>query len=43
MLPISNPANLVLYADRTPPLARWLARFALPSLLLIGATYAALR
>jgi arsenical pump membrane protein len=43
VLPISNPANLVLYADRTPVLVDWLARFALPSLLSIVATYAALR
>ena len=42
-MPISNPANLVLYADRTPVLVDWLARFALPSLVSIVATYAALR
>jgi arsenical pump membrane protein len=39
VLPISNPANLVIYAERMPPLAQWLPRFALPSLLAIGATY----
>jgi arsenical pump membrane protein len=43
VLPISNPANLVLYADRTPALADWLVRFALPSLVSIIATYAAHR
>ena len=43
VLPISNPANLVLYGDHTPALGRWLASFALPSVLAIGATYAALR
>jgi arsenical pump membrane protein len=43
VLPISNPANLVLYADHTPPLGAWLASFALPSGLAIAATYAALR
>ncbi len=43
ILPISNPANLVLYASRTPPLPTWLAHFALPSLLSVVATYAALR
>jgi arsenical pump membrane protein len=43
VLPISNPANLVLYADHTPPLDRWLARFALPSALSIVATYGVLR
>jgi arsenical pump membrane protein len=42
VLPISNPANLVLYADHTPPLAAWLARFALPSAAAIVATFAAL-
>ena len=43
VLPISNPANLVLYGDHTPQLGRWLASFALPSLLSIGATYVVLR
>ncbi len=43
VLPISNPANLVLYGDHTPPLGRWLASFALPSTLSIVATYVMLR
>ncbi len=43
VLPISNPANLVLYGDHTPPLGRWMASFALPSLLSIVATYVVLR
>ena len=43
VLPISNPANLVLYGDHTPPLGRWLASFAAPSVLAIAATYAGLR
>ncbi len=43
VLPISNPANLVLYGDHTPALGRWLASFALPSVLSILATYGALR
>jgi arsenical pump membrane protein len=43
VLPISNPANIVLYGDHTPPLGRWLASFALPSLLAILATYLVLR
>jgi arsenical pump membrane protein len=43
VLPISNPANLVLYGGHTPPLGRWLASFALPSVLAIGATFVALR
>lgn len=43
VLPISNPANLVLYGAQMPELWRWLPRFALPSLLSIGATYLVLR
>jgi arsenical pump membrane protein len=43
VLPISNPANLVLYASRPPPLIDWLGAFALASALSIAATYAALR
>jgi len=43
VLPISNPANLVVYAAHMPPLGTWLATFALPSLLAILATYVALR
>jgi arsenical pump membrane protein len=43
VLPISNPANLVLYDGRMPALLQWLRQFALPSALAIGATYAALR
>jgi arsenical pump membrane protein len=43
VLPISNPANLVVFAEHMPPLTRWLAMFALPSALAILATYAALR
>ena len=43
VLPISNPANLVLYGDHTPPLGQWLASFAAPSALAIVATFAMLR
>ena len=43
VLPISNPANLVLYADHVPPLGRWLGAFALPSLAAIAVTFVALR
>lgn len=43
VLPISNPANLVVYDGHMPDLASWLAKFLLPSLLAIGATYFALR
>jgi arsenical pump membrane protein len=42
VLPISNPANLVVYGKSMPPLIAWLRLFALPSVLSIGATYAAL-
>ncbi|KQU33968.1 arsenic transporter [Methylobacterium sp. Leaf94] len=43
VLPISNPANLVVFAEHMPPLTQWLAMFALPSVLAIVATYAILR
>ena len=43
VLPISNPANLVIYGAHMPPLLQWLPRYALPSLLSIAATYAVLR
>jgi arsenical pump membrane protein len=43
VLPISNPANIVLYGDHVPALGRWLARFGLPSVLSIVATYGVLR
>ena len=41
VLPISNPANLVVYGRAgLPPLLDWLRAFALPSLAAIGVTYA---
>ena len=43
VLPISNPANLVIYASHMPPLLQWLPRFALPSLLSVLDTYVVLR
>jgi arsenical pump membrane protein len=43
VLPISNPANLVLYGDRMPPLLAWLARFFVPSLASIIVTFFVLR
>lgn len=43
VLPISNPANLVLYGRHMPPLGQWLRSFALPSLAAIVITYAILR
>jgi arsenical pump membrane protein len=42
VLPISNPANLVVFAGAMPALPRWLAAFALPSLVSILVTFAAL-
>jgi arsenical pump membrane protein len=42
VLPISNPANLVVFGDHMPPLGEWLRIFALPSVAAIGATFAAL-
>lgn len=43
VLPISNPANLVVFHTGMPPLGRWLASFLLPSLLSIATTYLVLR
>jgi arsenical pump membrane protein len=43
VLPISNPANLVLFGSHMPPLAAWLRTFGLPSMLAIAATFIALR
>jgi arsenical pump membrane protein len=42
VLPISNPANLVVFGSNMPPLAAWLSQFALPSVLAIVATYVVL-
>jgi len=43
VLPISNPANLVVFRTGMPPLGQWLLAFGLPSALSIAATYAVLR
>jgi arsenical pump membrane protein len=43
VLPISNPANLVVFHDGMPPLAHWLLSFGVPSILSILSTYAILR
>lgn len=43
LLPISNPANLVVFRTQMPPLLSWLKAFALPSALSIAATYLVLR
>ena len=42
VLPISNPANLVVFGSHMPHLTAWLAQFLLPSMLAIAATYIAL-
>jgi len=39
VFPISNPANLVVFGRRIPPLAGWLGVFLLPSLASIAMTF----
>jgi len=43
VLPISNPANLVVFGERMPHLADWLRQFTLPSVAAIVLTYVMLR
>ncbi len=43
VLPISNPANLVVFGSHPPQLLEWLRHFALPSLVSIAATFVVLR
>ena len=43
VLPISNPANLVVFGTRMPALTEWLRLFALPSAASIVLTYVVLR
>jgi len=43
VLPISSPANLVVFGKQMPPLLDWLYIFALPSVVAIVTTYLALR
>ncbi len=43
VLPISNPANLVIFGTHMPPLAQWLYQFTLPSVAAILITYLLLR
>jgi arsenical pump membrane protein len=43
VLPISNPANLVLYGAAMPPLLEWLPLYLLPSAAAILATFFLLR
>jgi arsenical pump membrane protein len=39
LLPISNPANLVVFASHLPPLPVWLVNFMAPSIVAIAATF----
>jgi arsenical pump membrane protein len=43
VLPISNPANLVIYQSQMPDLARWLAQFSVPSIVAVIVTFWLLR
>jgi len=43
VLPISNPANLVIYGRHLPALGEWLRFFMLPSVIAVGATCIGLR
>jgi arsenical pump membrane protein len=43
VLPISNPANLVVFHQGMPPLGRWLLSFGVPSIISIAATYGVIR
>lgn len=43
VLPISNPANLVVFRLGMPPLGEWMARFLVPSILSIATTYVVMR
>jgi arsenical pump membrane protein len=43
VLPISNPANLVVFHTGMPPLGRWLTDFGVPSLLSIVVTFVVMR
>jgi arsenical pump membrane protein len=43
ILPISNPANLVVFDQNIPPLAAWLRVFLLPSLAAVLLTFFCLR
>jgi arsenical pump membrane protein len=43
VLPISNPANLVVYGSKMPALVVWFRSFGLPSLVSIVATFAVLK
>ncbi|NHA03531.1 arsenic transporter [Mucilaginibacter sp. HC2] len=39
VLPISNPANLVIYGNHMPPLLQWFPQYIMPSIVAIVVTY----
>ena len=43
VLPISNPANLVIFGGHMPHLVAWLKQFGAPSIVSVAVTYLALR
>ena len=43
VLPISNPANLVIYGSQMPPLSVWLATFGPAAIVAIALTFVSLR
>ncbi len=43
VLPISNPANLVIYGSHMPPLVEWIPHYGLASVAAILATFGVLR
>jgi len=43
VLPISNPANLVIYGSHMPSLLHWLSQYLIPSVAAITVTYFMLR
>ena len=43
LLPIANPANLVVFGDHLPALGSWLRMFLLPSVAAVFATFVCLR
>lgn len=42
VLPISNPANLVIYGKKIPALATWVRQYGIPSVIAIIVTYISL-
>lgn len=39
LLPISNPANIIVFSGRVPPLAEWLRIFLIPSIAAVVITF----